>query len=436
MSTYTTGVKEDFNGAVFERMILILPYRAPDAVKTIEEQFERINIENLKLDNARYLNTKELTDEEQKDRSLDFLGGFELMDSEFRIFIIEGLGGEGHAMNRFYKANERARPNDKKFKMIYNPQVRYKNRMYMDFNCSMKRIRLRTTLTEAMSGCDIYLRSKVPEDVYDTLQKIAEIRKLDRASLVRDFNLFPVPKNLLTIERKYGDALSHEDINGVKLRKRRRTKLVTGAATSMGTTGIDETAFTERGATSERGAATSIDMRSSMNHTRTRVTGTTAHEDDDDSDYLSHEEVEAPKKLKADTDHKNFAFAQSLRLRDTVAKDNYLKMNKESLKTMSHGNLPKARIDVPDGFEVNPYGNQKNNIWEIQKEQMRKLIAHDKEHFYTYSKHYLSGSFPVVNENQIKMKEKLDREAKWRTKSGFDALNKRANWNEHPKKPD
>lgn len=67
---------------------------------------------------------------------------------------------------------------------------------------------------------------------------------------------------------------------------------------------------------------------------------------------------------------------------------------------------------------------------------MRKLIAHDKEHFYTYSKHYLSGSFPVVNENQIKMKEKLDREAKWRTKSGFDALNKRANWNEHPKKPD
>ena len=43
------------------------------------------------------------------------------MDSEFRMFIIEGLGGQAHAMHKFYKANERARPNDKKYKMLYNP---------------------------------------------------------------------------------------------------------------------------------------------------------------------------------------------------------------------------------------------------------------------------------------------------------------------------
>jgi hypothetical protein len=37
----------------------------------------------------------------------DFLGGFELIDSEMRLFVIEGLGGEGKSMNLFYKANER-----------------------------------------------------------------------------------------------------------------------------------------------------------------------------------------------------------------------------------------------------------------------------------------------------------------------------------------
>jgi hypothetical protein len=42
-----------------------------------------------------------------------------------------------------------------------------------------------------MSQPDIYLRAKVPEDMYDTLQKFAEMRKLDRINLVRDFNLFP-----------------------------------------------------------------------------------------------------------------------------------------------------------------------------------------------------------------------------------------------------
>ena len=67
---------------------------------------------------------------------------------------------------------------------------------------------------------------------------------------------------------------------------------------------------------------------------------------------------------------------------------------------------------------------------------MRKIVANDPEHFYTYSKDFLSGSFPLVNENQIKVKEKLQSEARWLTKRGFDQYGKRANWNEHPKKPD
>jgi len=39
------------------------------------------------------LNTKELTEEEKKNRRLDFLGGFEMIDNEMRMFIVEGLGG-------------------------------------------------------------------------------------------------------------------------------------------------------------------------------------------------------------------------------------------------------------------------------------------------------------------------------------------------------
>ena len=76
--------------------------------------------------------------------------------------------------------------------MLYNPLVRYKNRMYLDFNVSIKKIKLRDTLTKIMGLSDVYLRSKVPEDMFDTLQKFAEIRKADRASIVRDFDLFPI----------------------------------------------------------------------------------------------------------------------------------------------------------------------------------------------------------------------------------------------------
>jgi len=57
-------------------------------------------------------------------------------------------------------------------------------------------------------------------------------------------------------------------------------------------------------------------------------------------------------------------------------------------------------------MEVFPYGNQKNNIMDIQKEKLRKMIENDSANFYTYSRDYLSQSFPLVNENIIALKSK------------------------------
>ena len=102
---------------------------------------------------------------------------------------------------------------------------------------------------------------------------------------------------------------------------------------------------------------------------------------------------------------------------------------------MSTGKPPKERMNIPEGVEVFMYGNQKLNIWEFQKEQVRKQIADDKKHFYSYSKDYLSLAFPLINENEIKMKEKEENESRWKTKNGFDNLIKKNNYAEHPKKP-
>jgi len=53
--------------------------------------------------------------------------------------------------------------------MIYNPEIRFKNRLYQEFNVAIKKIKLRDSLSMIMSDPDIYLRSKVPEEMYDTL---------------------------------------------------------------------------------------------------------------------------------------------------------------------------------------------------------------------------------------------------------------------------
>jgi len=74
-------------------MIIIIPYKAPATVKQLHGSFEKVNLELLNLDSVIYLNTKELSEAERNDRTLDYLGGFELIDSEMRMLIIEGIGG-------------------------------------------------------------------------------------------------------------------------------------------------------------------------------------------------------------------------------------------------------------------------------------------------------------------------------------------------------
>lgn len=86
-------IPQNENDAIFERIILMIPYKSPDIVKRIEETFEKVNLKGLELPNARYLSTKEFSELERKDRKLDVIGGFCLMDSEVRIYIFEGLGG-------------------------------------------------------------------------------------------------------------------------------------------------------------------------------------------------------------------------------------------------------------------------------------------------------------------------------------------------------
>jgi len=101
-SGFAVAKEQDLNEAIFERMILIIPYKAPDMVKQIEETFEMVNLKGLNLENARYMSTKEFTEEERNNRALDFIGGFSLMDSETRMYILEGLGGEGRGIDQFY----------------------------------------------------------------------------------------------------------------------------------------------------------------------------------------------------------------------------------------------------------------------------------------------------------------------------------------------
>lgn len=140
--------------------------------------------------------------------------------------------------------------------------------------------------------------------MFDTLQKFAEIRKLDRQSLVRDFNLYPSAENLLTLERKYGDSLSLYDLAGIKPKKNRRHKGGDGVPST--TDGRSEGMSYE---TRTVGTVEDLTIRSATapeNHSRLHnpVKDDTSSDDDD--------QLHQTQKRKAPTDCHNKEFSQSI----------------------------------------------------------------------------------------------------------------------------
>ena len=84
------------------------------------------------------MTTKILSEEEKQNRENDFLSGLEIIDGEFRLFIIEGLNEKG--LKEIEEKIPRDFPNDKKTKILKNHNVKFKERMYSQFNLEIKRV--------------------------------------------------------------------------------------------------------------------------------------------------------------------------------------------------------------------------------------------------------------------------------------------------------
>ncbi len=172
-------------------------------------------------------------------------------------------------------------------------------------------------------------------------------------------------------------------------------------------------------------------MRSGTDATTVIKQKVIVEESSEDEDKI----VRDTTKRKAPTDCANTAFAETIKARQASISTDFKRTNIQQIKKMSHGKLPQPRIDLPAGVEVFNYSGQKLNIWEFQKEQLRKTISNDNNNFYTYAKDFLSLAFPKVNEAEILQTAKQENIDGWKTKSGFDILNKKENYNLHPKKP-
>ena len=181
----------------------------------------------------------------------------------------------------------------------------------------------------------------------------------------------------MTLERKYGDSLNFEDLHGRagKAKKRKEGDMgSTAGGASEGAAAFsskdDLNATHQTSGTLKSGA----EMSEMSPKSKAAAAANVAVPKQSEAITVADQEKKPTKvsdKRKADTDCKNEEFENLLNMRNQQPPKDYQMLHGDFLKSISHGRPPQERLNIPEGVDVFQYGNQKLNIWEFQKEQLR-----------------------------------------------------------------
>jgi hypothetical protein len=190
----------------YERQVYIFAYKNAEFLKELQAAILDINIEILFPDGGtvRDIRTAMIDDAQREDTSYDFIGGVQIIDVNFRVFILESCsnGALQQLGARLPKANQ----NSDAFKIIRNEKLSFYKRMYLDFNIDTKRVKLRKSIKRLVDMPDIYLRERVPIETYNTIMKVKRLREKWTLEDIINSNLWLTGEELVVLERNYGDA--------------------------------------------------------------------------------------------------------------------------------------------------------------------------------------------------------------------------------------
>ncbi len=375
---------------LFERAVYCFSYDDNEMLHKVQDLMKKVN--EAALPNTA-LRAHQLTEQQVVDAQngeLDIICGFQVIDEDFRIIVIEGLGSGGMAM--LHREVRRTRANGPLIRVLSDPTVRFLEREYLPFHVDLKRIKLRDRLPQICETPDIYNRAKVPLPCFEALHRLFRLRNSNRLRHVMESELFPSVDMLLVLESKYGEAISLEDMDG------NRAKHIIVE--------FDEDDYV--------------------------ATDDEAEEEDDEFDeteiVVTKKERKHSDKRKADTDCWNDAFEQFLieqarkiyPNRPKIQAALAAKIKSETLKARAIRAKTEV-LEMPPEVkgQIYIYSGQKLQYTEFQKEKMRKRLSKIKNATFSYSQEFQSLTLCLVNEDDIVKNAKLDSIKKYTTSSGF-----------------
>ena len=432
----------------FQRMILALPYADTERLWALEKIVLRRNCLALdgqtnvplndKLDPLllkKSIGTVVLTEEQQADANLDIITGVQLIDGEFRIFVLEGLikctgytdsqgvftadasasneeEADSRSQSKTPVSSKNAKspsPEDEEEQPVYtekdgamiellnalprlnpngsgdgtriywHPDLTFSTRLYGDFHADIRKVRLREPLRALLGRQEIAIQPKYEPSLNAMVRLFTMLRGTRSMKQVREMGGFPVPDMIVQMYKKFGAALTVSDIEGlVKL------------------------------SLSEKLGA--------------------------DAELSAEEVLQAAQGLpgrprrKAPTDSKNEPYQEFMHIRAEAGATDFVHANKETVAKMSEqaGLKGLRKFRAPADWvsgDLFQYGCQSLNFTDLHKAVVRERLKLDygKVH-YTYSKDFLSGAFVLQEPEDAKREEAAANKAKWLTQDGFRTI--------------
>ena len=206
-----------------ERFIYVTNYLDSNFMQTLKLLFEEINQTAFNLKSVKEIYTKGLTEEERDNNEIDYISGFQLIDKNIRITILEGITGK--AMKKIKEGLPKTQMNNKNYMIFADSTVLFNKRLYSKFDLSLKYIKLRETLSNILQTFDIYTKANKYRQIYDAFLDFGSILKAQTLREISNAKLFPDAESLLLLERKYADILNDEDMTGIHKEKKKKRRI-------------------------------------------------------------------------------------------------------------------------------------------------------------------------------------------------------------------
>jgi len=360
----------------FGRIIYMFRYRDAAKMRKIRTVLDDIN--RRALPHAESLRSYQLSETEQvkaHNAELDVVGGFHVIDADFRIIVLEGLaeGGIAEMLRRF----PREGANTETAKILANQNVRFQKRIYTRFDVEPKLVRLRDPLCFILQSPAIYDSFRVDKYCRDALLFLSEIRSRKKAIQLYRAKCFPSADMLEILESKFGESITVEDIDGLE--------------SSLKNNQIEDA--------KEHGICTPTKNRSAK-------------------------PLHSAQRRKAPTNTRNEAYLRSLDERHekdftSIHRELRLQAMAQAKEKIEKRQKEHEELREKFGPEVFRYSGQALNFAEKQQEAMRRRLAGHKHVTYTYSRELQSLTFPLINMDDIAPKEAEYRRSKFTTPQGF-----------------